>query len=72
MLGKEADCSGIMVIQLKAEEIVSLLAGILEEKTLSLQHVLNSSSVIAQVVGAKYAAQSWARRGPGDCAAPIE
>lgn len=61
-----------MVIQLKAEEIVSLLAGILEEKTLSLQHVLNSGSVIAQVVGAKYAAQSWTRRGPGDYAAPIE
>lgn len=58
VLGEEADCLGIIMIHLEVEEFVSLLAGILEEKTLGLQHVLNSSFVTAQVVGAKYTMQS--------------
>lgn len=47
VLGEEVDCSGIIMKHLEVEEFVSLLAGILEKKTLGLQHVLDSGSVVA-------------------------
>lgn len=72
VLEEEVDCSGIIMKHLEVEEFVSLLAGILEKKTLGLQHVLDSGSVVAQVMGAKYTVQNQSRTRPGDCAAPIK
>ena len=42
MIAVEADCSGIIMIQLEVDKFVSLSISLLEEKTLGLQQGLKS------------------------------